>query len=270
MKENCRGGGFLSLSFHHCRAGPNAVLCLFLFSPPHRARSGARRRQRRVPGGCRPLPLGHPPGSPPPRLLIRERRVPGGLAAPLPHRGLGRRAARGLLSTGRAMHRRTGGGAERPRMAPSPTCRDRSRRRFRCTDPTTCHQTVTRHHGPGGVAAPWPALGARSRRGGCRPEPSPGCPSRRLTKPPMPKKTPRLKPPGSAFSPLGPECQFSSPKLLPKHPDVARPPSPASAPDRILSGPLGEGHPTQPAVLQGSRTSHYSLFQLTLYPCASH
>ncbi|CAN8199152.1 unnamed protein product [Coccothraustes coccothraustes] len=50
------------------------------------------------------------------------------------------------------MHRRTGGGAERPRMAPSPTCRDRSRRRLRCTDPTTCHQTVTRHHRPGDVA----------------------------------------------------------------------------------------------------------------------
>lgn len=132
--------------------------------------------------------------------------------------------------------------------------------------PPDCHPPPW----PRGVAAPWPVLGARSRRGGCRPEPSPGCPSRRLTKPPMPKKTPRLKPPGSAFSPLGPECQFSSPKLLPKHPDVARPPSPASAPDRMLSGPLGEGHPTQPAVLQGSRTSHYSLFQLTSYPCASH
>lgn len=125
---------------------------VFLFSPPNRARSGARRRQRGVPGGCRPLPLGHPPRSPPPRLLIRERRVPGGLAAPLPRRGLGRRAAQGLLSVGRAMHRRTGGGAERPRMAPSPTCRDRSRRRLRCTDPTTCHQTVTRHHRPGDVA----------------------------------------------------------------------------------------------------------------------
>lgn len=120
------------------------------------------------------------------------------------------------------------------------------------------------------VAASSPTLGARSRRGGCRPEPSPGCPSRRLTKPPMPKKTPRLKPPGSAFSPLGPECQFSSPKLLPKHPDVASPPSPASAPDRTLAGPFGEGHPTQPVVLQGSRTSHCSLFQLTSYPCASH
>lgn len=60
-----------------------------LFSSLHRARSSARRRQRGVPGGRRPLPLGRPPRSPPPRLLIRERRVPGGPAAPLPRRGLG-------------------------------------------------------------------------------------------------------------------------------------------------------------------------------------
>lgn len=146
-----RGGGFSSL-YRFTSALALTLSFVFLFSPPNRARSGARRRQRGVPGGCRPLPLGHPPRSPPPRLLIRERRVPGGLAAPLPRRGLGRRAARGLLSVGRAMHRRTGGGAERPRMAPSPTCRDRSRRRLRCTDPTTCHQTVTRHHRPGDVA----------------------------------------------------------------------------------------------------------------------
>lgn len=54
-------------------------------------------------------------------------------------------AARGLLSVRRAQRRRTGSGAKGPRTAASPTCRDHSRRQLRCTDPTTCHQTVTRH-----------------------------------------------------------------------------------------------------------------------------
>lgn len=52
------------------------MLC-FLFCPPCRARSGARQWQCSLPGSRWPLPLGHPPRSPPPRLLIREWRVPG-------------------------------------------------------------------------------------------------------------------------------------------------------------------------------------------------
>lgn len=60
-------------------------------------------------------------------------------------------AARGLLSVGRAPRRRTGNGAEGPRTAASPTCRDRSRRWLRCTDPTTCHQDC---HPPPSPARP--------------------------------------------------------------------------------------------------------------------
>lgn len=135
---------------HHCSAGPDSVLCLSLLSSqgPERCTTVAMRH----PG----WPLASASG--PPSSLASSSTFDKGAEGPgrprrtSPRRGLGRRAARGLLSMGRAMHRRTGGGAERPRMAPSPTCRDRSRRRLRCTDPTTCHQTVTRHHRPGDVA----------------------------------------------------------------------------------------------------------------------
>lgn len=82
MKGNCRGGGFLSRC-HTTAALALTLSFVFPFSP-RRARSGARRWQCGIQGGRWPLPLGHPPRSPPPRLLIRERRVPGGLAAPLP------------------------------------------------------------------------------------------------------------------------------------------------------------------------------------------
>lgn len=131
-------------------------------------------------------------------------------------------------SVGRAMDRSTGAIVERPRMAPSPTCRDRSRRRLRCTDPTTCHRTVARRRrrrrdAARAGGAPRGHLGSSVRgRGAVGAEATRsrrrGYPSHHLAKPPMPKKTPRVEPPGSAFSPLGPECQFSPPKLLPQHP----------------------------------------------------
>lgn len=87
-----------------------------------------------------------------------------------------------------------------------------------------------------------------------------GCPSRRLPKPPMPKKTPTSKAPGSAVSPLGPERPFTPPKLLPKRPQHRCPPAPGPFPLRQARRPFPRGSSNTTAY--PSRVMHLPLLFL--------
>lgn len=221
-------------------AQPLTLSFIVFLSPLPRSRSSARRWQRSLPGGCRPLPLGRPLCSPSPRLLIRERRVPGGPAAPLPRCGLGP-----PCRPGTPLHRtddapedgRRHRASEDGPVSHVPGCFPSLVTLYRPHHvPPDCRPPPSPwRHGPARTglltATSSPTRGTRSRPGG-------SCLSCRLAKPPNPKKTPRLKPPGSAFSPLGPECQFLPPKLLPKHLRRGRalPPGLASPKPR-LDGP---------------------------------
>lgn len=190
----------------------NLFLILPFSSLLHRARSGARRWQRSVPGGCRLLPLGHPPRAPPPRLLIRERRVPGGPAAPLPRRGLSppRRPGTPLHRTGDApedVRRRRA--SEDGRISPcarivlaagyAVQIPPRATR----LSPATITPGDAAQHGQGSLRPPHPrggggrgALGEAAAQS-CRR----GCPSCHLAKPPMPKKTPKVEAPWLCLQP---------------------------------------------------------------------
>lgn len=244
-------------------AWPLTLSFVFL-SPLRRSRSSARRWQRSLPGSRWPLPLGRPLCSPPPRLLIRERRVPGGPAAPLPRCGLGppRHPGTPLRRTDDApedgrRHRASEDGpvSHVPGCFPSPVTLYRPHH-----VPPDCRPSPSPwRRGPAWTgllaASSSPAWGTWSCPGG-------GRPSRHLAKPPDPKKTPRLKPPGSAFSPLGPECQFSPPKLLPKHLQCGRAPPPglASPPRSRGSTALADAFPNVPA--SPSRLAHLPLLFL--------
>lgn len=243
---------------------------LLFLSPLRRARSSARWRQRGNPGSRRPLPLGHPPRSPPPRLLIRERRVPGGSAAPLPRRGLAppRRPGTPLRQTGDAPE----DGRRRRVSEDGPV----SRVPGSFSPPVTLYRP---HHVPPDRHPPPSPRGCGPARTGL-----PAAPSSPRRAPPgtvardvrlvvslsrlCPRRPRRRRPLAlpSALLVLNVHSRHQSSSL--SAPNIAAPPLPGPSRSARLAVPFQGGHPTQPLILRGSCTCRYSFSQLMSYPAS--
>lgn len=243
---------------------------LLFLSPLRRARSSARWRQRGNPGSRRPLPLGHPPRSPPPRLLIRERRVPGGSAAPLPRRGLAppRRPGTPLRQTGDAPE----DGRRRRVSEDGPV----SRVPGSFSPPVTLYRP---HHVPPDRHPPPSPRGCGPARTGL-----PAAPSSPRRAPPgtvardvrlvvslsrlCPRRPRRRRPLAlpSALLVLNVHSRHQSSSL--SAPNIAGPPLPGPSRSARLAVPFQGGHPTQPLILRGSCTCRYSFSQLMSYPAS--